>query len=79
MHYWLKRFLPHIDYRILTQHTLPVIVIHTRELLHLDRAFQAVAFPDMVIAIVNSPNSGIMVKEAKREGVFGLTFAADSV
>ena len=62
LHYWLKRFLPHIDFRILTQHTLPVIVIHTRELILLDRTHQAIAFPDMVIAVVNNPHSGMMVR-----------------
>ena len=52
LHYWLKRFLPHVDYMILRDNTLPVIVIHTHEFVLLDRSHQAVAFDDMVIAVM---------------------------
>jgi hypothetical protein len=52
LHYWLKRFLPHVDYLVLRDHTLPIVVIHTHEFLLLDRTHQAVAFDDMVIAVM---------------------------
>ena len=61
MHHWLRRFLPHVDYRAVTEHTLPVVVVHSHEFMLFDRTHQAVAFQDSVLAVVSSADSGVAV------------------
>ncbi len=61
LHYWLRKLIPHIDYQILSYHSLPIVVLHTRDFILLDRTHQAVAFNDMIIAVVSSEHSGMMV------------------
>jgi hypothetical protein len=61
LRHWLKRHLPHIDYELLSTHSLPIVLLHTRDFILLDRTHQAVAFDDMIIAVVSSEHSGMMV------------------
>ena len=61
LRHWLKRHLPHVDYELLSPHSLPIVLLHTRDFILLDRTHQAVAFDDMVLAVVSSEHSGMMV------------------